>query len=134
MIYLIPFISAFLYRLDGVGDGDRFLCFLPWKIRGVNYARYAIGPVIALITHNWFYLVSYTIAVSIPYGEKHSWMKFGLLSWWVMGFIFGLASLNLSVGLWLGFVIAVMKEFDVNQSILEFFGFGFLGTIVFAFN
>ena len=133
MNWLIPIISAFLYRIDGWGEGDNFLPFIKAKWGGLNYTRYVIVLVIALITHNWWYALTYGIATSIPYGEKHWWMKYGLVSWYLIGFIWGLASLDLAFALWLGFIVVIAKAYDIDHSLWEFFIMGGFGTIIHCF-
>ena len=138
MELLIPLICGILYRLDGWGKGDSFLPCWPftrpsWRIGGINYARYAIGPVIALITLNWAYILTYSIAVSIPYGEN-GWFEriFGPVKWLLMGIAFGMASLSYANAVWLGLIAFGAKFFDVDHAWWEF-GMGFLGTIYFVF-
>ena len=115
-------------RLDGKGKDDpTFLPFSPFnRMYGwsLNYARYAIGPIVCAITHNPWHLVTYTLASSIPYGEKHPWMRYGTLSWFGIGLIWGGASLSWGVALWLGLVVSVSKMFDIDQANLEFFVLG----------
>jgi hypothetical protein len=87
---LAVLICGFLFRLDGWGRGDSFLPFWPYKnfkSGGINYSRYAIGFVVFGITHNPLHILSYALAASIPYGEKHIWMRYGIISWFVIGFI-----------------------------------------------
>ena len=137
MNWLIIPISALLYRYDGWGKEDGFLpfwFFKNWKWGGINYTRYAIGPIITLITDNWWYLLTYTIAVSIPYGENSILEKYwGPYKWFIVGALFGGASLSLGMSLWLGVISFITKAFDIDHSIWEFFIMGGLGTIVFYF-
>ena len=132
---MLPIMSGILYRLDGFGKGDGFLPFWPfnkWTSGGVNYTRYAIGLFVAAWTWNWVYILTYGIASSIPYGEKHWWMKAGLISWFGIGFIWGIASLSLPMALWLGFITVVMKIFDTDHAVFEVL-FGALCTLKFCF-
>ena len=134
MGYLIVLFNGMLFRLDGWGKGDSFLPFKPftlpsWKIGGINYTRYAIGAVIALYLHSWVYLATYAIAASIPYGEKHWWMKFGIVSWFVIGAIWGGASLSWGMALWMGVIVAIVKIMDIDWAWVEFGIFGILGSI-----
>ena len=137
MNWLIPIVSAILYRLDGVGKGDSFLPFKPftidsWKIGGINYARYAIGLVIALLTHNFAYLVTYSIAVSVPYGENSLLDRFfGPYKWFIIGALFGGASLSWGMALWLGMVSLITKYLDIDHAVWECGIMGFLGTIIY---
>jgi hypothetical protein len=131
---LILIINGILYRLDGWGKGDAFLPFWPFnkyewlKTGGINYTRYAIGPVIALFTHQWWFLATYTVAASIPFGEKHWWMKYGLWSWFLIGLIWGAASLNWEFALWIGLVNVIAKKLNLTHSWWEFGIMGVLGT------
>lgn len=139
MIVFIPLISGILYRLDGWGKGDSFLPFWPftqpkWKIGGINYARYAIGPVIACFTLNWWYILTYSIAVSIPYGENSITTKiFGQYRWFIIGVAFGAASMNWGNTLFCGCFLMVMKFFDTDQAWFEVLT-GFCGTLIFWFH
>ena len=136
MTWIIPIFSGIAYRLDGWGDGDSFLNLWPFKYirgRGLNYSRYAIGFVIWAITGHWIYALTYSIAVSLPYGEKHWWMKFGYISWFFIGALFGAASLSWGNALWCGMLVLIMKFFDTDQSIFEFL-IGSLGTLFFVFH
>ena len=134
-MWIIPIISGILGRLDGWGKGDAFLPILPftmpnWKIGGINYARYAIGPLIALFTANYWYILTYSIAVSVPYGEKSYMAKyFGPYRWFIVGSVFGIASLHAGNGLWCGLLMVAMKFLNIDQSILEFLFYSF-GTII----
>ena len=134
--YLIPIMSAILYRLDGKGADDPvFLPFKPFNnLKGLslNYSRYAIGIFISLIVWNWIYLVTYALAVSVPYGEK-SWTAkfFGKLRWLMVGVAFGGASLSWANALWCGLLFQFADLFDMDQAIREFFVMGGLGTIIY---
>ena len=125
-----------LFRLDGWGKGDGFLN-LPYfnKLRsgGMNYARYAIAPIVFAVTLNPLHLLSYTIAISVPYGEKHSWMKFGLISWFMYGALLGAASLSWGVSLWLGCLLVLAKKYRLDWSLTEFFVLGMGSTLFLAF-
>ena len=129
-------LCGILYRLDGWGKGDGFLPIPPFnKLRmgGINYARYAIIPIVFLITHNYWHIATYLIAVSIPYGEKHWWMQYGLLSWFGIGLIWGAASLSWGVSLWFGALLTLRKALDTDQAWLEFGIFGIAGMLWLAF-
>lgn len=133
MNFLIPIISGILGRLDGWGDGDPFLNIWPFKYirgRGINYSRYAIGFVIWAITGHWIYALTYPLAVALPYGEKHWWMQAGILSWFMIGALYGAASLSWGNALFCGMLVVGMKFFDTDQSIFEFLFYS-LGTIIF---
>lgn len=137
MNWLIPIISAIAWRLDGWGKGDSFLPFWPftkpnWKIGGINYARYAIGFAIALFTANYWYILTYPIVLSVPYGEKHWWMKYGILGWFCVGALFGGASLSWGNALWCGMLLVGMKFIDMDWAWTEFL-FGGLGTMIYVF-
>src|SRR3990167_786079 len=133
MRIFIPIISAILGRLDGFGGlPDRFLplkIFNKWPKRGLNYTRYAIGFLIWGITGQWIYAVTYTIAVSIPYGEK-SWTAryFGTLRWFMVGCAFGGASLSWANALWCGLLLQGMELCDIDQAWKEFLFYS-LGTV-----
>lgn len=129
---LAVLMSGFLFRIDGWGRGDSFLPFWPYKSfrsGGINYTRYLIGFVVWAATHNPIYVISYALAASIPYGEKHAWMKYGLWSWFLIGFIWGYASLNPWFALWLGCLVTIVKKYDLDWAITEFFVFGVGSTI-----
>lgn len=131
MSILAVILCGILYRLDGWGQNDTLLPFWPFnklKFGGVNYARYAIAPVVFACTHNPLHLLSYTIAVSIPYGEKHWWMWYGSVSWFGIGLILGLASLSWGVGLWMGAIVAVAKFYNLDEAIFETFVLGMGST------
>jgi hypothetical protein len=97
MNFLIPFVSAILFRLGGVGRDDRFLPFMkpPTPIAAKVWRWLGIGCFIALIYHNWLVIGTYLIATwAFAYGEK-SWLGklFGRdASWAIYGFVFGLAA------------------------------------------
>lgn len=136
MNFLIPIISAVLYRLDGWGDGDPFVNVWPLKYikgHGINYSRYAIGFVAWAFTGQWIYATTYAIAVSIPYKEG-GWLEkiFGPFKWLVIGALFGGASLSWGNALWVGMIAFVTRYFEVDHSVWEFFVMGGLGTLVFS--
>lgn len=129
---LAVLFCGILFRLDGWGKGDGFLN-VPYlrniKWGGINYARYAIPCVVFGATLNPLYLLSFGIAVSIPYGEKHWWMKCGLVSWFLYGALLGAASLSWGISLWLGCVVVIAKKYDLDHSLLEFFVLGCGSTL-----
>ena len=133
MLNLIAVIfCGIAFRIDGWGRGDGFLPIYPFnKLRmgGLNYARYAIAPTIFAITHNPLHLLLYTVAISVPYGEKHWWMKYGLLSWFLYGALLGAASLSWGISLWLGCVVVIAKKYNLDHSLLEFFVLGCGSTL-----
>lgn len=136
MNYLAILICGILFRLDGWGKGDGFLPIRPFdKLRmgGFNYARYLIAAMVFLVSNNPWHLLTYTIASSIPYGEKHWWMKYGIVSWFLIGTMWGAASLHIGMMLWMGCAIAIAKSFDMDQAWLEFGMFGIGSTIWLAF-
>jgi hypothetical protein len=93
-----------------------------------------MGLPIALITGQWWLILTYYIATSAcPYGDN-SWLQklFGSWKWFVYGCIFGAASLNIGNILWCGCLAMTMKYFDADQAWWEF-GMGGLGTLVFVF-
>ncbi len=102
MRILIPFISAVLFRLGGVGKDDRFLPFMkpPTPIAAKAW-RWGMGAIIGLLAwHGWLtYLLiiaTYFLATwALGYGENHPFRKwFGRDGCWVIyGFFFGLASM-----------------------------------------
>ena len=107
-------------RLDGIGDGDDFVPGLSiFNGGGINYARYAIGLFAYAITLNPIYLITFSLAVSIPWGEKHWWMKYGLRSWFFIGFVWGLASLSSLFALWLASLVVILKYYDINHAWFE---------------
>lgn len=129
---LAVLMSGFLFRIDGWGSGDSFLPVWPYKnfrSGGINYTRYLIGILVWAVTHNFIYIFSYALAASIPYGEKHPWMKYGLLSWFIIGAMWGYASLNWGMALWLGCVVVIAKKLDLDWAITEFFVFGCGSTL-----
>jgi hypothetical protein len=131
MSWIVVLINGILGRIDGWGKGDGFLPFWPLnklRVGGINYTRYLIGLTIFLLTWNWIYLVTYAIAASIPYGEKHWWMKYGVLSWFLIGAIFGGASLSWANTLWVGMLVIAMKFWDTDQAVFEFMFYS-LGTL-----
>jgi hypothetical protein len=118
-----------------VGKDDRFLPFMkpptPWAWK---WWRWGMGIPIALVTHNWWYIITYFIATNVfVYGEN-SWLAklFGEGRWFVSGCALGLASLDPMNGLWCGFVMVTLKFFDIDQAYLEFL-MGSLSTLVFLF-
>ena len=132
MNFLAVIANAFLYRLDGWGFGDNFLPCWPFnqlpKWGGINYARYLIGFTIWACTHNPIFVLTYTCAVSLPYGEKHWWMRYGLVSWFFIGAVWGLASLMWPYALFMGTVVVIAKVYDLDHAWWEFGIMGFLGT------
>lgn len=133
MLNLIAVIGCgVLFRLDGWGKNDGFLPFWPFnKLRsgGINYARYGIPLVVWIVTHNPWYLLSYGVVISIPYGEKHFWMKYKLASWWFIGILFGIASLHPGFALWFSCIVVIAKRFNLDHSLLEFFVLGIGSTL-----
>ena len=134
MLNLIAVIlCGICFRLDGKGVDDP--CFLPFRpfnnMKGVslNYARYAIGFIVFSVTLNPLHIASYALAASIPYGEKHWWMKYGLLSWFGIGIIWGMASLSWGVALWLGCLLVIVKKYRLDWSLTEFFVLGCGSTL-----
>ena len=128
---LVVVLNSFLYRLDGWGGGDGFLPISPfskWRCGGINYTRYAIGLAVWACTCNPVYLLTYSIAVSVPYGEKHWWMRYGLWSWFGIGLIWGGASLNHLYALFMASVVVITKYYDLDQAWWEFGIMGGLGT------
>jgi hypothetical protein len=84
------------------------------------------------ITLNPVYLITYSIAVSIPWGEKHWWMKYGLWSWFLVGFAWGLASLSPLFALWLASLVVILKYYNINHAWFEIIiGMGcMLGVVI----
>jgi hypothetical protein len=126
-------LSGILYRLDGWGKGDNFLSFIKIKWGGINYTRYLIGPVVALYTGNWWFALTYGIAASIPYGEKHWWMNYGHFSWFLTGLIWGLASLNIAFAVWFAFLVTMSKALDIDHAAWETFVMGVAGVCIHIF-
>lgn len=137
MNFLTVIFCGVLFRLDGKGSDDpTFLPFWPFdNLKGVslNYARYAIAPIVFAITHNPLHLILYTVAIGVPYGERHWYMKWGVMSWFLYGALLGAASLSWGMSLWLGCVVAIAKKFDIDQSLLEFFVLGMGSTLWLCF-
>lgn len=139
MNIFIPIISAICMRLGGWGAGDSFLPFYPftkpsWKIGGRKFFRWFMGVPIALITGNWWLILTYYIATSgVPYGEN-SWTAklFGHFRWFVSGAALGMASLEPVNALWMGCVFMAMKFFDTDQAYFEVLA-GCLSTLIFLF-
>lgn len=129
MQMIVPFICGFLSRLDGVGERDRFLKFFPCKIPGINYMRYAIGLFVWAVTMDPVYILTYGAAASIPWGEKHEYMKHGLLSWMIIGYIWGMASLSFGYAVWMMALVTIAKWFEIDQSYFEFFVIGMGSTL-----
>jgi len=136
MIWTLPIIAGVLGRLDGFGGlPDRFLplgIFNKWPKKGINYTRYLIGLFIWVYTMNWIYILTYALAVSVPYGEKHWWMKAGLVSWFGIGLIYGIASLSWANALFCGMLLVAFKFYDMDQAWLELSFYG-LGVLYFIF-
>ena len=142
---LIQLLSAILWRADGWGRYDSFLPFFPFnklKCGGINYSRYAIGFVIAWFTRNPWYILTYAIAVSIPYGEG-SWIP-EKVRWLICGFMFGIASLSWGNAIFCSLlffflmclsnegIVSCHNEWYLDHSLVEFC-FGGLGTMIFLF-
>ena len=95
--YLIPFASAILFRLGGVGGDDRFLPFMkpPTPIAAKVWRWLGIGIMLALIYKSLWPIATYFIATNVfAYGEK-SWMRKIMpkhWAWYIYGLVFGLAS------------------------------------------
>jgi hypothetical protein len=107
-------------RLDGIGDGDDFIPGLHiFKDGGINYARYMIALFAWAVTGQWIYGLTYALAISVPWGEKHWWMKFGLWSWFGIGFIYGIASLSPLFALWLASLVVILKFYEIDQAYFE---------------
>lgn len=129
MIYLIPIISSALYRLGGWHKGNKWF-------------RWGMGIPIALITWNFWYILTYLIATNVfSYGENHPITKvIGKANWFVSGFMFGLASLNITNALWSGCVMVMLMWLSnegyegkkLDHKFVEL-GLGFLGTLIFVF-
>jgi len=125
MIYLIPFISAFLYRLDGMDNG-------------INYSRHAIGVPISLITGNWWYALTYFLAAFIVYGDNSLVARIvGRKGARVVhGVAFGLASLHPLYWLWTAVIFYLIFELAdrgvMDNKYAEAYR-GLLGTLVFVF-
>lgn len=131
---MIPLISGLLYRLDGWGKGDSFLPIWPLnqiKCGGINYARMFIGFPIFMATHNGWYPLTYFCASLIPYGEN-SWLehRFGPYKWFIIGALFGGASLSLANALIIGMLALSAKVLDIDHAWFEF-GLGCAGTLIF---
>lgn len=110
-----------LFRLDGVGAGDNFLPGVKlFRQGGINYARYGIAAFAFASTLDPWHAAAYALAASIPYGEKHWWMKGGLVSWFLIGALWGGASLNWGMAVWLGVAVVIAKLCDLDQAWLEF--------------
>ena len=134
-IFLIPLVSAFCYRSGGVGRNDRFLPFLepptPWANK---WWRWGMGVPIALLTGNWWLILTYYAATSgVPYGES-SWTAklFGKYRWFVSGAALGAASLDPINALWCGCLFMGLKFFDTDQAYFEII-VGLCSTLIFIF-
>jgi len=124
-------------RLDGWGKRDGFLPFKPFsylKYGGINYARYAIPVIVYCISHNILSAVLFGVAVSVPWGEKHWHMKFGLWSWAFIGLLWSMGSLNPFFMVWFAGLVAITKFYDMNWAIMETFVFGMGSTAFLLFN
>ena len=125
MTWLIPIISGFLYMAGGQW----------WKP-----ARWLLGVPIALITHNWWYVLTYYIATScVPYGDN-SWVSklVGRKGARIAhGITFGLASLHPLYCIWTVVVFYILFELAEHNAIDNKYaelGRGFFGTLLLAFN
>ena len=132
---MIPIVSAILYRLDGWGKDDGFLPIKPfnkWTCGGINYARYFIGVPVAIHLHNWVYILTYAVAVSIPYKEG-GWLEkhCGPYKWFIIGALFGGAALSWGNALWVGMAALSAKVLDIDHAWWEFGVMGVLGTIIY---
>ena len=115
MLFLIPFVSAILFRLGGCGRDDRFLPFMePPTPIAAKVWRWLMGlPIGLLAWRGWWELAIivglYFLATSaMQYGEN-GWLRklFGRdKAWIIYGFTFGLASVPILK--WMAIIQAVV--------------------------
>ena len=125
MNFLIPILSGVLYRLGGSEHGNKWY-------------RWLLGLPIAIITHNWWYLVTYFVATNMfSYGDNSLPSKIlGRKGARVLhGLTFGLASLHPIYALWTAAVFYILfeiAEHNVIDNKYAEFGRGCLGTLMLA--
>ena len=133
---LIPLIAGLLNRAGGTDQ---------WKWCPINqkwWRWFGIGAVVAIVYHSWLPLLTYYLAVNIPYGEKSPLNFLGEYGKFaVCGFAFGLAS-AVVIGMFYGIISGIIgaiswimiKYFDDRGEIVNPWtelARGFCGTLVY---
>ena len=125
MIYFIPIISSVLYRLGGSEHGNKWY-------------RWLLGIPIAIITHNWLFVITYYIATAVFVYGDNSWVSklVGRKGARILhGIAFGLASLQPLFAMWTVVIFYILFEMAENNVIDNAWAErlrGFFGTLNFV--
>lgn len=124
-MFFIPFISSILYLAGGQYN---------------KWFRWLMGVPIAIILHNWMFIITYYIAGAVFVYGDNSWVSklVGRKGARIIhGLAFGLASLQPIFAIWTTitfYILFELAEHDVIDNKYSELGRGFLGTIMYVFN
>ena len=116
-------LCSILNRAGGWGKGDPFLAYCPVlkdiKWGGNKWFRWlGIGLVVSIFTQNWWHLPAYFLPTWVfGYGQNHPLTKLlGRINWYIYGFMFGLASFNITFAVWTGFIFYVLMKMENDHN------------------